>query len=58
MKLVSYICEECEKEQEEYFNDTEGQPEYLEDLCECGGKFRKMNFKRNSHRIYIMDDEL
>ena len=56
MKLVNYRCEDCEAEVEEMFNDSEEQPEYLEELCEkCGGFLKKFNFKKNCHRVYIED---
>ena len=48
MRLVNYRCEKCDKEYEEYFNDSEDKPEMLEDLkCECGGTYSKWDIKQN-----------
>lgn len=55
MKLVSYMCTKCTEEKEEYFNDSEEQPEFLEEPCKCGGAFRRFNLKANIHRVYIED---
>lgn len=55
MRLVSYTCFECMQKKEELFNDTEEDPEVLEEPCDCGGQFQKFNVKDNSHRVYIQD---
>ena len=55
MKLVNYRCNKCHQEKEELFNDSEIQPKSLKELCKCGGKFQKFNFKKNPHRVYIAD---
>ncbi len=48
MRLVNYRCEKCDKEYEEYFNDSEDKPEMLEDpKCECGGTYSKWDIKQN-----------
>jgi hypothetical protein len=58
MRLVLYQCDKCKKQQEELYYDTEDQLELLEITCECGGEFKKFNFKNNSHRVRIMDSHL
>lgn len=55
MKLVSYRCEDCETEKEELFNDSETPVDQLDEVCECGGRLLKYNYKRNCHRVYIQD---
>ena len=43
MKVKTYVCENCTYSREEYFNDTEDMPEYLEgEVCpECQGSLCK-----------------
>ena len=55
MKLVNYTCESCDKDYEEYFQDTETPPQELEEKCKCGGKLLINNIKRNCHRWNYMD---
>lgn len=56
MRLVGYRCEDCEKEHEEYFNDTEEKPETLNRGCDrCGGKLLKYDLKTNEHRYRFLD---
>lgn len=55
-RLEAYICENCDNEVEEIFNDTETRPDYLDEVCaKCGGRMKKSSIKNNSHRVYIQD---
>lgn len=49
MKLAIYTCDQCGKDIEEIFNDTEEQPDKLDKTCPlCGGfLLRGKNWKNN-----------
>lgn len=56
MRMVGYKCEDCDKQYEDLFNDTEEKPEIHPTMkCECGGKLKKWDMKQNIHRVSIFD---
>ena len=51
MKLLNYKCIECEEEKELWDDED---PE----VCSfCGGKLKEWNFKNNTQRVSIMDQQ-
>lgn len=58
MKIKTYVCEACTYQRDEYFQDTETPPEYLQgELCpECGESLVKAFIpKDNPQRWYHRD---
>ena len=58
-KFVDYECEECGNVYEEIFNDTEPQPQVLEEVCtKCGGNMKRgLNLKNNCQIWRIVRDD-
>jgi len=56
-RLADYACEACEHVEEELFNDTDEQPEFLEEPCtKCGGRMKRTrNLKSNCQRWKFND---
>lgn len=54
MKLVVYLCENCNKQIEEYYSDSEEETEKIE-CKECNEWAFKFNFKNNPHRYRYID---
>ena len=52
MRTYDYVCEGCDYRREEYFNDSEEIPDYLDERCpECGLALMKaFSPKNNSQR--------
>lgn len=55
MKLINYKCDECEREQEHLYMDTEEIPLMIP--CRCAGDMKRWNVKNNGQRAFVFDQQ-